>query len=344
MTPAGGRLIRKTFTRSVALAAQGAETCGLLRLLEQVARGRENRLLVLVYHRVVAREEISSVCPGLVSTTPEEFARQMDFLARSYQPISAEDALAASRGERTLPKRAVLVTFDDAYHDFAEEAWPILKARGIPATLFVPTGFPDQPQRAFWWDRLHRAIQSTNVHSIDSPFGPVRIETSAERLGAFRWLRERVKETPHHRAMDCVDEICDTLGNGSQTSRVLGWEALRALANDGATLGAHTRNHPLIDGISPEEVRAEVSGALADLRRETGTALPIFAYPAGRHNDEAVRAVAESGIELAFTTGSGVNDLGHADPLRLRRIHVGARITRSLLRAQLLGVRRPGWL
>ena len=53
-------------------------------------------------------------------------------------------------------------------------------------------------------------------------------------------------------------------------------------------------------------------------------------------NKATVDALRGSGIELAFTTRRGVNDLTTADPLRLRRINIGQRTTLNLLRAQLV--------
>jgi peptidoglycan/xylan/chitin deacetylase (PgdA/CDA1 family) len=101
-------------------------------------------------------------------------------------------------------------------------------------------------------------------------------------------------------------------------------------------LGAHTQTHPLLNRISLEEVRAEAVGSLRDLEREIGAALPVFAYPSGGVTDEIVRLLEREGFALAFTTEPGINDLGQAHPLRLRRINVGQRTNLTVLRAQLL--------
>jgi peptidoglycan/xylan/chitin deacetylase (PgdA/CDA1 family) len=113
---------------------------------------------------------------------------------------------------------------------------------------------------------------------------------------------------------------------------------LRELASEGVAIGSHTRTHPLLTRIPLEEVRAEVTGALRDLRRELGTVLPILAYPAGAFDDRVVRIVEEEGHLLAFTTARGVNDLARAHPLKLRRIYVGPRTSSALFRAQLMGL------
>ena len=89
-----------------------------------------------------------------MSCTPEQFERQMAWLGR-HRPGGRARRRAArrARGGAPLPRGAVLVTFDDAYEDFGDEAWPVLRRHGVPVTLFVPTAFPDSGRR-FWWDRL----------------------------------------------------------------------------------------------------------------------------------------------------------------------------------------------
>jgi peptidoglycan/xylan/chitin deacetylase (PgdA/CDA1 family) len=88
--------------------------------------------------------------------------------------------------------------------------------------------------------------------------------------------------------------------------------------------------------VSLEEVRAEAVGSLRDLEREIGPVPPIFAYPSGGFNDAVVRVLKREGFALAFTTVRGINDLGAADRLRMRRINIGRRTTLAVLRARLL--------
>jgi peptidoglycan/xylan/chitin deacetylase (PgdA/CDA1 family) len=229
------------------------------------------------------------------------------------------------------------VTFDDAYCDFAEHAWPTLKRYRLPATLFVPTAYPDQPALTFWWDRLYQALHGVTGHvELDTPLGRLPLATAAQRSQAFARLRNDVKELPHAEAMALVDQICGKLGAPSPEHSVLGWDALRRLAQEGVTLGAHTRTHPLMNRISSEEARAEAVGSLQDLERRIGAVLPVFAYPSGAFNAETVRVLEREGFLLAFTTTRGLNDLRRADRLRLRRINVGRRASLEALRAQLL--------
>jgi peptidoglycan/xylan/chitin deacetylase (PgdA/CDA1 family) len=57
-----------------------------------------------------------------------------------YTAVSLTDLMAWARGTRELPNRAVVLTFDDGFHDFATVAFPELQARGWTATVFLPAG------------------------------------------------------------------------------------------------------------------------------------------------------------------------------------------------------------
>jgi colanic acid/amylovoran biosynthesis glycosyltransferase len=291
------------------------------------------KLSVLTYHRIGA---IEAGPPGMVSATPATFARQMAWLASTGRAVGAEDVLAALDGTRPLRDGAVLVTFDDAYADFAEHAWPVLRAHGISPLLFVPTAFPGDPDRTFWWERLYAALMAGRG-SASTPAGHLPLESADERRRAYRALREQVKALPHEQAMALVDDVVAQVGpSAAPGARVLGWDALRALSAEGVALAPHTRTHPKLDRLADAELAGEVAGSLEDLRREIGDAVvPAFAYPAGGVSAAAAGAVAAAGCRMAFTTQRGANDLRTADPLRLSRINVGRRTKVLALRAQL---------
>jgi peptidoglycan/xylan/chitin deacetylase (PgdA/CDA1 family) len=308
----------------------------VLDLLERAGGENPSILRVLTYHRIVEPGD-GTLYPAVVSCTPQTFERQVQALLSRFRVVSLAEAVAALRGRAPLPPRALLLTFDDAYRDFGQHAWPVLRRHGLPAVLFVPTGFPDRADRPFWWDRLYRAFASARREDpLPSAAGMLPLATPAARERSFRRVRDRVKELPNREAMELVARVCSSLEPSPAQGAVLGWDELRQLAREGVALCAHTRNHPLLDRIRPDEIRAEIAGSLADLRREIGDAPPVLAYPDGRYGQAALRVAREVGIEVAFTTHRGVNDLRSVDPLRLRRVPVGQGTSNALLRAQLL--------
>ena len=94
-------------------------------------------LRVLGYHAIA---DLASAHPGFApyGTPPLVFARQLDRLQRlGFHFVSGEEALRSLEGRGGLPRRAVLLTFDDCYEDLIRVALPLLEHRGIPAVAFA---------------------------------------------------------------------------------------------------------------------------------------------------------------------------------------------------------------
>jgi peptidoglycan/xylan/chitin deacetylase (PgdA/CDA1 family)/GT2 family glycosyltransferase len=102
-------------------------------------RPTARRIVALAFHSVADHRDHPSFAPYAIE--PACFASMLDGLSRSgYAFVSAEQVISWRRGEQDLPRRAVLVTFDDAYEDIATAA-TILEERDVPAVVFVPTSF-----------------------------------------------------------------------------------------------------------------------------------------------------------------------------------------------------------
>ncbi|WP_418059589.1 polysaccharide deacetylase family protein [Pimelobacter simplex] len=102
------------------------------------------RVRVLMYHGV---DRVSAARdPHGMFVTPRAFRDQVEHLLEAgYVPIDEATYLAASAGTGTgagtpLPRRAVLLTFDDGYVGVGEHAAPVLASFGVPSVLYVPAG------------------------------------------------------------------------------------------------------------------------------------------------------------------------------------------------------------
>lgn len=321
------------------VAAKSSAFRGVVNLLEKADGQKPGWLRVLTYHRVDDPARRPWLDPGLISATPGDFEEQMKFLQAHYDVVAASDVTAAfqSRNLKQLPPRAVLVTFDDGYYDFEEQAWPVLKRYNIPATLFVPTAYPDRPEQTFWWDDLYHALQNTTRRDdLKTPIGILSLSDVASRNQMYQRLKNYIKTLKHQEALSVVRELSQSLGVKSAHNCIMSWDLLRKLSQEGLALGAHTRTHPLVNRISLAEAREQAIGSLHDLQSQMGFALPIFAYPSGEFSDEVAKMLEEEGFALAFTTMRGINKLDDMDPFKIRRINVGGRTTLPLLRAQML--------
>jgi peptidoglycan/xylan/chitin deacetylase (PgdA/CDA1 family) len=90
-----------------------------------------------MYHRI-ADEGPSALRRYRLS--PAAFEEQLHWLREEgYRGVTLGEWRVACERRRPLPGRRVMLTFDDGYRDFAEQAWPLLERHGFPATVFVVT-------------------------------------------------------------------------------------------------------------------------------------------------------------------------------------------------------------
>ena len=93
---------------------------------------------ILTYHQVSPRQHPLF---RKYSVTPQAFAAQMTWLAwAGYRPMTLGAVLAARRGQGILPRRPVIITFDDGFQDCWDYAVPVLRARGFSALFFLVAG------------------------------------------------------------------------------------------------------------------------------------------------------------------------------------------------------------
>lgn len=309
---------------------------GLAAVLERLPRSRPT-LAVLTYHRVAPAASRPDLHPGLC-VDPGAFAAQMQLVATRATPVDIDQILSAAAGGPALPARAVHITFDDAYLDIEEHAWPVLRQMGLPATMFVPTSYPDQA-RTFWWDRLHHAVAATPGPELQVGSRRWALATESDRRETFLALRAQTAALPHDQAMAQVAHVVEAArqqGVERCEPATSSWSGLRTMAAQGLALGAHSRHHPFLDRVDARRLDDEIAGSLHDLRQEVGPAArPVLAYPSGAFDANVIAATARADIMLGFTTERGVADLRSADWLRLPRINVGRRASTALLRIQL---------
>jgi len=93
------------------------------------------RIPVLAYHSL---DDSGSV----ISTAPERFRHQMQFLAGSgFTVVSLKDiADHIGRGE-SFPDKSLVITFDDGFRNVYDVAYPVLESHGFGATVFLVSGF-----------------------------------------------------------------------------------------------------------------------------------------------------------------------------------------------------------
>jgi peptidoglycan/xylan/chitin deacetylase (PgdA/CDA1 family) len=105
---------------------------------------------ILFYHKIGVAPPESSNPHQYVP--PENFAAQMKHLwQHGYQTLTLSELGYALHNGVKLPRRSVVITFDDGHHDNYEHAFPILERYGLKAIIFIVADFIGR--KAEWQSR-----------------------------------------------------------------------------------------------------------------------------------------------------------------------------------------------
>lgn len=103
--------------------------------------GNSLKVPILMYHYIGNNPDPKDRARDSLSVTPDRFHAQMQYLKdNGYNTISLDTMYAALKKITPLPDKPVILTFDDGYVDFYYNAYPLLRAMGFSATVFIPTG------------------------------------------------------------------------------------------------------------------------------------------------------------------------------------------------------------
>jgi len=161
---------------------------------------RKEEIAVLMYHAIDGSGERLSVYP-------EVFRQHLEYLKRRHTVVPLEDIVNYVQRTTLLPKKAVAITFDDAYRDILTVVSPLLQEYDMSATVFVPTNMEVYTNNAHTsrlsWNDI-RALASTGrisfqSHGRNHQAIPHLSDKSRdeELLGSMRDLEHELGKPPH---------------------------------------------------------------------------------------------------------------------------------------------------
>ncbi|HRQ37267.1 MAG TPA: polysaccharide deacetylase family protein [Chloroflexota bacterium] len=295
-----------------------------VKTMRQAARWLRSRwgqqVLILGYHRVA---DVADDPYGVV-VRPSHFAAQMATLRREAHPISL---MKAYEGLQTgqLPRRAVVVTFDDGYTDILWQARPLLAQYDIPFTAFVVAGCLGQK---LWWDELAGLIMTPmvlpehlqlNINGrqlawsiLDPQPNPLGKQMPTPRQRLLRMLYEELRTQPEIRPPILAElrtwsSAPLTNHDSTETGSVMSPEQLATLTgNDLVEIGSHTMTHATLPALSAEAQMVEIRQSKAVLEEIVRRPVVSFTYPHGGATAVTQKLVQEAGYKTACASQNGL--------------------------------------
>ncbi|MDG0817714.1 poly-beta-1,6-N-acetyl-D-glucosamine N-deacetylase PgaB [Bdellovibrio svalbardensis] len=228
---------------------------------------------VLCYH------DVSKTPPkDAYGITLAQLQEQFEFLQKNYAIVSIDDVILASQGKKTLPAKAVLITFDDGLASFYDLVYPLLKRYKLPAVFAVvgkwvedgkapDYGYADVNPPMVTWKQLKEMSDSGLVavvsHTYDMHHGHIFNPQGNEQASAG-FLRFNLESKSFETEKDFFARVKTDLA----------------------------KNEDLI-------------------RKHIGKNYPLIVWPYGTYNGLSQKAATELGMPMQFSIDKGLNNTGN---------------------------------
>lgn len=301
--------------------------------------GLRGKVAILMYHRVVSREELSRhyIQPGMYVAT-STFERHLAFLKNHFEILPMSDLLSMWDEQRWDPKqRYCVVTFDDGWLDNYLYAFPLLRQHAVPATVFLPTGFIGTedwfwPEKMAWMYRQYATRKEGEkqrcLEALRSRYSWLGGFSLAVVRGDVNALIEQCKTFNSEQLDALLSGWAASLEVGLPLERqVINWDEARAMSAAGVSFGSHSVSHKILTKLTPREIVQEVEGSWATLAQQRVNSVPVFCYPNGDWSTDISSAVKAAGYKAATTTEFGYETQMPTNQFGLKRVNVHDHIT-----------------
>ena len=232
---------------------------------------QKNKVTILLYHDI----------------NKEDAEKNFAYLSKNYNIISLDNFLDAVENRRTLPPKALVITFDDG-HIGNYALLPVVKTLNVPVTIFLCAAIVGT-DRHYWFNHEHPKYSNEQLKKKSN--------------------RERLKilyETGFDREREYEDK------------QALTTEQIKGMM-DTINLQAHALFHPILPNCSDEEAKAEIIDTKALLENKFGLKINAIAYPNGDYSERDIALTKEAGYRCGLTVDYGYNTL-YTDLFRLKRL------------------------
>lgn len=277
-----------------------------------------SRLLVLTWHNV----HPTWCFPAAPGAGARGLARQLAFCRRVSNIVTLQQAARDLAAGRTLPPRAVALTFDDGYRDNLDVAVPLLRRLDLPATFFLVPGLLHGASA--WWEVVARVFRCASAWSVTFAGVVFPLSTERARMRSARAIAEILKRcdaAAREAAIYELRERCRPVGTFRGQDMFLDWAAAREIVRAGFAIESHSYAHHILAREDAAAQRSDLARSRRELEDKLQVPVRHLAYPngkAGDYDEDTIAGARDAGYASAWTTQGGRNST-ITPPFELRR-------------------------
>ena len=280
--------------------------------------------VVLLFHSIEDRDLLSM--KNLGNVHPLLFEKTLAGLKKEFDIVGLEEITGRMRTRRTAEERLLAVTFDDGPKSYIANAVPVMGSLDIPSSCFLITDCIGD--RAIYWRYLYNYCINSGHGKRLAGLIAGEYDARVKEEDVVSFTRRNFSMEKNRRIVEGI--LRDIVSAGEYREKEQGLflsasDLERLKSNPRVTFGIHTRSHPVMSGLTEEEIRDEISGSLVFYRGVIGNTAPAFSVPFGRlygdYDERTVKCARELSLDVILSAYGGDN--GERQPkYNIRRIPV----------------------
>lgn len=278
------------------------------KILERIGKPK-HRVTVLCFHRISS--EFDSFWQPVY---PESFRQLLEKLVKDYQFTTFENA---NKAIKNSDKPLIILSFDDGYKDFIEEALPILKYFDLPSNHNIVTDCADG-NRIIWTQKLNFLFNKLKYSG--SFTHEIRLNNQIcirvkQPFNDWLLLNNQILFRLFELSMDernnCINnfESYFTKEKLVYPYRMMNWDDINQLCNHQVEIGSHTITHDTLPSIKSEDrLNNEILKSKQIVEEKTGKACKVFSLPNGQTTKAINDKIRNAGYDFILDLRAGGNN------------------------------------
>lgn len=275
---------------------------------------KNKEITILCLHRV---SDESSLCwPPLPTKT---FERLCQYWSKNYN-VTDFRSLADNNANK---KPTLILSFDDGYRDFYENAWPLLQQYGLKANMNVVTASASGGT-PIWTQRLNNAFDALWEKGVNKPLVLTNGSTIRPGISKQQLYRENLKlflflcRFNAAERQTVLDELTEQFQIKEKETPFMSWNQIIDLHKSGVEIGSHTCTHDLLTNIEDaDQLSDELRNSKKMIEQKTGSPVRVLAFPNGYTNEQINSAALDCGYEFLL----GIKDaLFGSDAIKQKKV------------------------
>ena len=235
---------------------------------------------LLPFYHIISDTEVPHVKHLYHVKTTKDFVRDLDYLLKYYQPIGLDELIQSVNEEKSVPRNALFLSFDDGLAECYHIIAPILKKKGIPATFFLNSDFIDNKALMFRY-KASLLIEHISINPDIISSGQCSAFEN-HGLNATNFKKELRRIRWHQQGL--LNELAAATGldfdaylkkntpymNSNQIKELISW---------GFDMGSHSLNHPRYKDLKPTEQIHQTLVCHKILESQFKLSSKTFAFP-----------------------------------------------------------------